>query len=151
MREQRRGRRIALSAAELDEYLAGDRTCRMATLNAEGSPHVSALWFEWYGGALWVSSLFKSQRWVNLERDPRVSVLIDDGDDYGELRGVEILGRAEIVGEVPRTGVPHPELERVEQQKADRRTGGVVQRDGRHAWFKVVPDKIVSWDFRKIG
>src|SRR5689334_24779811 len=88
MREQRRSRVIAMSAEELDTFLAEQRTCRMATVGP-GGPHVSPVWFVWSGGALWVYSLTRSQRWTDVQRDPRVSAVIDAGHHYDELHGVE--------------------------------------------------------------
>ena len=56
MREQKRGRRIAMTPTELDSFLADERTCRVATLGADGSPHVSPLWFVWDGASLWLNT-----------------------------------------------------------------------------------------------
>jgi hypothetical protein len=83
--------------------------------------------------------------------DPRIAAVVDAGEAYGELRGVELRGRVEVVGEVPRTGEAVPELDGPEQAFADRYTDGTIVRDGRHGWLRLVPDKITSWDFRKIG
>jgi len=149
VREQRRSRRIAMSPEELDAFFLQERTCRVATVNATG-PHLSALWFVWDGHALWLTSIVKSQRWTDLERDPRVSVLVDAGHDFGELRGVEIVGQVERVGEVPRVGEPNDELVVPERLFADKYSGGTLHHDGRHAWLRIRPEKIVSWDFRKI-
>ena len=84
MREQRRSRVIAMSTDELDAFLAQERTCRLATVGP-GGPHNSPVWFIWSGGALWVYSLIRSQRWTDIERDPRVSAVIDAGHHYDEL------------------------------------------------------------------
>ena len=149
MKPQRRARAIAMTDDEVDAFLTEQRTCRVATVALTG-PHVTPLWFAWHAGFLWLTSITRSQRWADLQRDPRIAVVVDTGETYGELRGVELRGRAEVVGEVPRTGEPHPELEAVEQVFADRYTGGVVDRDGRHAWLRLKPEKIVSWDFRKL-
>src|ERR1700758_3480116 len=100
---QRRGRAIAMTAAEADEFLATERTCRVATVGADGRPHVAPLWFVWDGQSLWLSSLVRSQRWTDLMRDPRVAVTVDAGVEYSELRGVELSGVAAPVGDVPRT------------------------------------------------
>ena len=149
MRLQRRARAIAMTDKELDAFLTEQRICRVATVGSNG-PHVTPLWFAWHDGAVWLTSITRSQRWTDLQRDPRVAVVVDAGEAYGELRGVELRGRAEVVGEVPRTGELNPELEAVEQHFADRYSGGVVERDGRHAWLRLIPDKVVSWDFRKL-
>jgi nitroimidazol reductase NimA-like FMN-containing flavoprotein (pyridoxamine 5'-phosphate oxidase superfamily) len=139
-----------MSDAELDEFLGAERTCRVATVGTEG-PHVAPLWFVWHERALWLTSLNRSQRWTDLERDPRIAVVVDAGHDYAELRGVELRGRVEVVGEVPRTGEPEPRLEPVERAFAEKYTGGSeFGYDGKHAWLVLRPEKIVSWDFRKL-
>lgn len=138
-----------MTPEEVTAFLDAERTCRVATNGANG-PHATPLWYLWDGSALWLTSLSRSQRWADLERDPRIAVVVDAGHDYGELRGVELRGSVEVVGEVPRTGEPHAELERVEQAFADRYSGGHIGIDGRHAWLRLRPEKITSWDFRKI-
>jgi hypothetical protein len=150
MREQKRARRIAMTSDELDAFLGEQWMCRLGSIGADGGPHVSPLWFVWDASSLWLHSVVKSQRWTNLMRDPRVSIAVDAGDDYFELRGVELLGRVEVVGEVPRGDAPDPELATPERLWGDKYTGGTFVSDGKHAWLRLVPDKIVSWDFRKI-
>ncbi|HEY6314427.1 MAG TPA: pyridoxamine 5'-phosphate oxidase family protein [Streptosporangiaceae bacterium] len=182
MREQRRGRVIAMSAEEMGSFLAEQRTCRFATSGPDG-PHVSPVWFVWDGQALWVYSLIRSQRWANVSRDPRVAVVADDGHHYHELRGVEIEGEAAVVGPVPRPvgealpelalpelalpelalpelalpelALPElalPELAEPERLMAEKYFGPASMiHDGRHAWLRITPNKVVSWDFRKLA
>ena len=150
LRPQRRGRRIAMSDADRDLFLRDERTCRVATIGPDG-PHATPLWFVWDGAAAWLYSLSRSRRWADLRADPRIGVVIDAGADYTELRGVEITGTAEVVGEVPRTGVPNPRLDAVEEQFATKYFGAAPMfHDGRHGWLEVTPTKITSWDFRKL-
>jgi hypothetical protein len=150
--EQRRGRKIALTPEELDEYLSTERTCTIATVSHDG-PHATALWFVWDGESVWLYSITRSQRWTDLQRDPRVAMLVEAGEDYTELRGVEISGKVEVVGEVPRTGEPADALAEPERLFAAKYQGGAgsMFHDGRHAWLKLTPAKIASWDFRKLG
>lgn len=101
---QRRGRKIMMTPGELDEFLTTQRTCRVATVSKDGVPHVSALWFAWDGTSLWLYSVVRSKRWAELRRDPRIAVVIDTGEEYGELRGVELSGTADFVGEIPAPG-----------------------------------------------
>jgi len=180
VQQQRRGGVIAMSAGELTSFLGEQRTCRFATAGP-GGPHVAPVWFVWDGQALWVYSLTRSQRWANLARDPRAAVVVDDGHHYHELRGVEIEGEAAVVGPVPRTGddPQPPELAEPERLMAAKyfgpaslaasgggaslaasgggaslaASGGAPEmiHDGRHAWLRVTPLKIVSWDFRKLA
>ncbi|MEU8251209.1 pyridoxamine 5'-phosphate oxidase family protein [Nonomuraea sp. NPDC048916] len=146
----RHGRRLAMTAAELDAFLAAERTCRVATVSADGQPHVSPLWFVWDGSAIWLCSLVGSRRFAELTADPRVGLVVDAGHDYGELRGVEIRGVAAVVGDVPWSGEVTPEL-----AEAERLFSGKypeqrhVRRQGRHAWLRVEPRNISTWDFRK--
>jgi hypothetical protein len=139
-----------MTPEERDSFLERERICRVATSGSHG-PHLTALWFVWDGEALWLTSIVDSQRWRDVDRDPRVSVLVDAGDGFGELRGVEIRGRAEPVGEVPRSGVANDDLVDPERRFGDKYAGGTLAHDGRHAWIRVVPENIVSWDFRKMG
>jgi len=152
---QRRGRAIAMSAGEMDSFLGQQRTCRLATAGP-GGPHVSPVWFVWDGAALWVYSLTRSQRWTDVQRDPRVAAVIDAGHHYQELHGVEIEGEAAVVGPVPRpagqAAPEEPELARPERLMTAKYHGGTVfPHDGRHAWLRITPRKITSWDFRKLA
>ncbi|MGW7467392.1 pyridoxamine 5'-phosphate oxidase family protein [Streptomyces xantholiticus] len=148
---QRRGRRIMMSTGERDAFLTEQRTCRVATVSPDGRPHVSALWFVWDGTSLWLYSLTRSRRWAELRRDPRIAVVVDDGEEYGELRGVELSGTAVFVGEAPRTGEDCPELTLPEALFAAKNFQvAAMPHDGRHAWLRLTPDAIASWDFRKL-
>ena len=141
-----------MTAQELAEFLDEQRTCRLATTGPDG-PHVAPVWFVWDGQALWVYSLTRSQRWANVSRDPRVAVVVDDGHHYHELRGVEIEGEAAVVGPVPRTGRENEnELAEPERRMAAKYFDAPeMTHDGRHAWLRITPRKLVSWDFRKLA
>ena len=150
VKTQRRGRAIAMTREEVDAFLTGERTCRVATVGADGAPHVAPLWFVWDGDHVWLNSLVRSQRWADVQRDARVSLVIDAGVDFAELRGVEVSGTARVVGEVPRQGEPQPAVAEVEQAFAAKYSpNGEFTVDGRHAWLRIDVEKIVSWDFRK--
>ncbi|MFI9628083.1 pyridoxamine 5'-phosphate oxidase family protein [Streptomyces sp. NPDC052042] len=149
---QRRGRRIMMTESERHAYLAGQRTCRVATVSSDGRPHVGALWYAWDGTSLWLYSITRSLRWSQLRTDPRIAVIVDDGVEYGELRGVELRGRAVPVGEAPRTGGPCAELDVPECLFAEKYFGlDTMPHDGRHAWLRLTPESVTSWDFRKLG
>ena len=140
-----------MNGEELTSFLGEQHTCRFATTGSDG-PHVAPVWFVWDGQAIWVYSLIRSQRWTNVSRDPRVAVVIDDGHHYHELHGVEIEGQATVVGPVPRTGdEDSPELVEPERLMSAKYFGAEMTHDGRHAWLRITPQKIVSWDFRKLA
>jgi hypothetical protein len=149
---QRRGRAIAMTTAEVDEFLAAERTCRVATSGRDGRPHVVPLWFVWDGTSLWLNSVVRSQRWTDLARDPRVAVVVDAGVEYNQLRGVELSGAVVPAGDVPRTTAPDAAVATAERLFAGKYAGGGdFAPDGRHGWLRLTPDKLVSWDFRKLA
>jgi len=77
MREQRRGRKIAMTPDEIDAFLSSQRVCRVATIGAQDRPHVAPLWFVWDGSALWLYSIVKSRRWTDIQRRPQLAIVID--------------------------------------------------------------------------
>jgi PPOX class probable F420-dependent enzyme len=88
---------IQLTDAEIAEFVAQSRTATMATVGADGQPHLVAMWFALIDGQLWFETKAKSQKAVNLRRDGRISVLIESGDTYDTLKGVSFEGQGVIV------------------------------------------------------
>lgn len=112
---------------------------------------MSTLWFAWDGTSMWLYSVVRSKRWTDLRRDPRVAIVVDTGEEYDELRGVELSGAVEFVGESPRTGELRAELDVPETLFARKNFRlDEMPHDGRHAWIRLTPEKTVSWDFRKL-
>jgi hypothetical protein len=143
-----------MSEPERDAYLATERVCRLATVGNGGRPHVTPLWFVWCPdpAGLWLYSIVRSRRWGDLQRAPWASVVVDSGTSYAELRGVELGGPVSVVGEVPRVGQPAEDLAPVEAAYAAKyRVAGPMRYDGRHAWLRLAPETIVSWDFTKLA
>ncbi len=103
--DDRRGRevgtnersRVRMTDEEVRDYVERSRTATMATVGADGTPHLVAMWFAVLDGEVWFETKARSQKAVNLRRDPRLTVLIEDGATYDSLRGVSIEGTAEIV------------------------------------------------------
>ena len=88
---------IEMSEAEIAAYLASSRNCTIATLGPTGLPHLVAMWYGLVDGHLWFETKAKSQKAVNLKRDPRITVLVEDGLTYDTLRGVSLEGTGVIV------------------------------------------------------
>lgn len=150
LKAQKRSVAISMTPEERDVYLSVERVCRVASVGADGNPHVTPLWFIWDGTYLWLNSIVKSQRWVDLQRHPLVAIVVDGGRDFFELHGVEIEGTISVVGEVPREPKPNVELAPIELSFARKYANSdSFHVDGRHSWLRVTPTKITSWDFRK--
>ncbi len=88
---------ITMTEAEISSFVEKSRTATMATLSADGMPHLIAMWFAIVDGEIWFETKAKSQKAVNLRRDTRMSVLIEDGLTYDTLRGVSMEGTGVIV------------------------------------------------------
>jgi PPOX class probable F420-dependent enzyme len=88
---------IVMSDDEIVEYIDRSRTATMATVGPTGMPHLVAMWYAVVDGDIWFETKARSQKAVNLRRDPRIVCSIEDGLTYDKLRGVSIEGTAEIV------------------------------------------------------
>lgn len=143
---------IRMSDTEVAAFLDESRTLIVATLDKEGAPHLTALWFARRGLTVMFETYGASQKVVNLRRDPRIAVMCEAGETYDQLRGVSIKGRAEIVdgGErlnelmalVIRRNTPGLSAETVAEHAAAMAKKRVV--------VIVHPDKVISWDHRKL-
>jgi len=148
-----RREQIRMSPDEVAAFLAEARTLQVATINPDGTPHLVAMWFAMRDAdpAFWTYA--KSQKIANLRRDPRISVLVESGDRYEELRGVSFVGHVELVED--RAAV----LELGEQIferywgpiTDDAVRGGVHAMGAKRVGVIVRPEKTVSWDHRKLG
>src|SRR3954447_13346662 len=81
---------------EMRELLDSERVVIATSNGPRGWPHSMPLWYVPRQGEVWIWTYAKSQKVRNLERDPRATVLIETGEEYGELRGAMIEAEAEI-------------------------------------------------------
>src|SRR6516225_5989242 len=78
---------IVMSDDEIAEFIEHSRTCTMATVGPDGTPHLVAMWFAVIDGQIWFETKARSQKAVNLRRNPRITVSIESGYTYDTLRG----------------------------------------------------------------
>lgn len=88
---------VEMTAEEIEAFLASQRTAILVTLGSSGHPHAVAMWFALIDGVIWFETKAKAQKALNLARDPRATVLVEDGLTYDSLRGVSLEGNARIV------------------------------------------------------
>jgi PPOX class probable F420-dependent enzyme len=69
----------------------------VATVNPDGSPQLSIVWIDWDGERVLFNTAVGRVKPRNLERDPRVSVLVLDREDG--YRWVAVRGAAELTTE----------------------------------------------------
>lgn len=87
---------IAMSSDEVLAFLAEERVVTVATLGRDGWPHLMPLWFVVRDAEVWGWTYGKSQKVVNVERDPRCTLQVEAGESYDQLRGVMIKARAVV-------------------------------------------------------
>ena len=140
-----------MTAAEVAGFLAASRKLQLATINQDGTPHLVAMYYVMLGGRIAFWTYRASQKALNLSRDPRLTCLVESGEEYFDLRGVQVAGVARLVDdpagvlEIGRgvaggmAGVPAEAVQEYVARAARKRVGYVVE-----------PARIVSWDHRKL-
>lgn len=149
---------ISLTGEEIDEVLAGGHTLQVATIGADGFPHLAPMWYVVREGRVTFRSFTKSQKIVNLVRNPKLAVLLESGDSYSELRGVMIRGTARLVTDravvLEIYGALAGKYPMVEGQPSALSAEALEEAFGRYADKNTVvivePEKISSWDHTKL-
>ncbi|MEU1427656.1 PPOX class F420-dependent oxidoreductase [Nocardia sp. NPDC005746] len=143
---------IVMSDEEITGFLERSRVATMATLSAEGRPHLVAMWYALIDGEIWFETKAKAQKTVNLRRDPRITVMVEAGDTYDQLRGISIEGRAEVVDDPEalfKVGISV--WERYTGPYSEEMKPFVEQMLHKRVAVRVVPERTRSWDHRKLG
>jgi PPOX class probable F420-dependent enzyme len=143
---------VKMTDDEVEDFLHGRRTMTMCTLGPDGSVHAVAMWYGFLEGAVALESKVKAQKVRNLVRDPRITCLVEDGLKYEELRGVSLVGTAEIIDDPERmweAGVSV--FERYQAPFSEDLRPFVETMLHNRVVIKVHPERVVSWDHRKLG
>lgn len=142
-----------MTTEEIDAFLLEQKTMAIATIAADGRPHVVAMWYAFIDGEIAFWTFAKSQKVVNLRRDPRITALVENGDEYSNLRGVEIVARARIThdpAEVMRFG--EVEFERYQGMPVtDATRPAVANMANKRVVVYLEVERLVSWDHRKLA
>ncbi len=147
---------IRMSEEEVQGFLRSQKTMMINSNGPGGYPHPMPMWFAVdEDGTVRMTTFRKSQKVRNVRRDPRVSLLVEAGEAYSELRGVVVYGKAEVVDDLE---VVKAILRRISgvgsladpaaQKGADAVIAGTAAK---RVALVVRPEKIVSWDHRKLG
>ena len=144
--------RVAMTAADQAALLAGSHKVQLATINPDGTPHLVTMFYVMLDGQIAFWTYRSAQKARNLARDPRVTCLVEAGEEYFELRGVQVVGIAHRVEDpagvldigrrlaAVTTGMPADALEEYTTTTARKRVGFVVE-----------PQRIITWDHRKLA
>ena len=145
-----------MTEEEQRAFLGAARTIILCSIGADGVPHPMPMWFGLEDdGAVVMTTFTKSQKIKNLERDPHVSLLVEAGETYDQLQGVVLYGTAELL--------PDPEAVADVLVRVTKRSGAVGDADDdtirqgvmgtarKRTGIRIRPERIVSWDHRKLG
>ena len=152
---------ISMTPEERDAFLEAGMTLIVTSLGKDGQPHVAPMWYFVDDGTVVFRSFTKSQKIVNLRRDPRITVMVERGIAYADLQAVMIQGTARLIdggedpaflleayrrlaAKYPMVGpdpidLDPPALEAAFGRFAPKNTAVIVE-----------PRRIVSWDHRKL-
>ena len=146
---------IRMTEQEIARFVEQGRTLSVATINPDGAAHLVAMWYALSDGKISMWMYAKSQKALNLRRDPRITCMMESGATYDELRGVQIRGRATLLEDVARVqvigeaiyrrnagvdGALTPQQLQIIAAQAPKRIGVIVE-----------PIAIASWDHNKLG
>ena len=144
---------IALTDEEQEAFLADGWTLQVASIGPQGFPHLVAMWFVVDDGMVTFTTFRKSQKILNLQRNPKLTVMLEAGKLYNELRGLVIEGNAEIVDDTDETA-------RIMSLVGAKYQGIPADTSNQEAQMKVASKRVVvrvrpvdiySWDHRKLG
>src|SRR5579871_3453658 len=144
---------IRMNDEEIRTILEEQRILQVATIDHDGWPHLVAMWYAVIDGQVVFWTYAKSQKAVNLRRDDRLTCLVETGEAYNELRGVQIKGRAKLVND-------RETVQRIAEIIYPRYTGGtlndvtrqmIAAQAPKRVLVYVEPVEVASWDHRKLG
>ena len=140
-----------MTAGEVAAMLAGSSKLHLATSNPDGTAHLVSMYYALLDEQIAFWTYRSSQKARNIARDPRVTCLVEAGEAYFDLRGVQVAGTARCVAEPAGVldigrriaarmgGVPAEALEDYVAHAARKRLGYIVE-----------PSRVISWDHRKL-
>jgi hypothetical protein len=101
---------IRMGDEEIAEFLGGRRTLQLASIGPDGDVHLVAMWYgflpldgvfdpaaRYTPDTLVVETFGKSQKVQNFRRTGRFTALVEAGETYPTLQGVELVGSVEVI------------------------------------------------------
>lgn len=145
---------IKLTDSEIAEWLEEHETVVVGTNGPRGVPHLMPLWYIVRGSEIWGWTFTKSQKIKNLQRDPRATLLFEDGVTYDKLRGVSyecdvtLDDNYEVVKAV---GIDLFTKYGNGNYPADPVIAMIEAQANKRTALKFDPTRTMSWDHRKLG
>jgi len=128
----------------LAKLVARERVCRVATVGRAGAPHVVPVCHVLVDGKLYFASDADARKTTNLRANPRLAVTVDlYAEDWSNLKGVMIQGRAAFVERGPR----YRKIRRLLYEKYPQYPDEAALEEGEALIVEVTPRHVFSWGF----
>jgi PPOX class probable F420-dependent enzyme len=143
-----------MSGEEVAAYLTEQRSATLASIGRDGFPHQVAMWFVPEPGRILMWAYRRSQKAVNLRRNPRASLLVQDGETYATLRGVAVQGEVELIEDpelVLQIGTAlHARYGAAYGDDPEAYRAAIAKQAPKRVGILLPMTQLVSWDFRKL-
>ncbi|HEX6510652.1 MAG TPA: TIGR03618 family F420-dependent PPOX class oxidoreductase, partial [Chloroflexota bacterium] len=134
------GRPVPEGGLDADKWLREHALCALATGRRDGSPQLTLVSYGYDGKDIVISTSRDRAKWLNSKRQPRVSLLVQDGRQY-----VVVYGRAEHVEADPERLEAHKRIPSFKRRLERNPTEAdlVAELDAeKRAIIRVIPDRI---------
>ena len=143
--------RVAMTAAEVTGFLEANRKLQLATINRDGTPHLVTMYYVMQDGKITFWTYRSSQKARNLVRDPRITCLVETGNEYFDLRGVQVQGVVTVVDDPPGVLAIGRRIAGVTLNVHEGLADDYVEHTARkRLGYVVEPARVVSWDHSKL-
>jgi PPOX class probable F420-dependent enzyme len=147
-------RTVSMTDDEVRDFLASQMKVQVASIGRDGMPHLTTLFYVVIDGRICFWTYATSQKVKNLERDPRISALVETGKDYEELAGVSVQGTAEVVRDpdgIRRIGTAVVAAMSGGADLGDLGRDIVEHQVTKRVGIVITPTKVASWDHAKMN
>ncbi len=147
---------ITMDDAEVDAFLRSNKTMILVSNGHNGHPHPMPMWFGIEdGGTIVMTTFRKSQKVNNIRNDPRVTLLVEAGLEYNELKSVMIYANAEVIDDLTETtnvmlGLAKGRGE-VSDAQMEAARANMEKTASKRVVLRMTPTTVVSWDHSKLG
>jgi PPOX class probable F420-dependent enzyme len=146
---------VSMTVAEIAAMLAQHRKVQLGTINPDGYPHLVTMYYVLVDSKIAFWTYRASQKAKNLARDPRISCLVETGEQYFDLRGVQVQGVVQTVDDPVRIrdigrGITAALGGDLAGDAADAIEDYVERAARKRLGYIVEPRRIISWDHTKL-
>ncbi len=147
--------KIKMSEEEITTFLQNQISLQIGTINKDGSPHLTTMWYLYDGDNFIFHTYTKSQKIINLQRDSRITVLTEAGSQYSDLKGIIVYGEVEIISgkDSPEEVVKYMDIvgnKYIKGEDSAQYLEGMKLQAPKRSVVVIKPSKFISWDHSKI-